>query len=446
MAHVLPFRGIVYNKEKIADISLVTSPPYDVISERAKQRYYEKHPYNIIQLELGDEGLGKDRYKYSADKLDEWLRDGILIRADKPAFYFYKIDFSLNGKIRKQRKGFIGLCKLEEFGKGMIFPHERIHQAQKDDRLNLLRTCKANLSQIFSLYSDPSQKVNSLFERYIQKPPLFDFYDVEEDIHHKLWEVYDRELFSQIREIMETKTILIADGHHRYEASLEYKKEMEKEYKSITGREPFNYTMMYFCPLEDEGLVILPSHRLIYNLKNFNPREFEKELNRYFIKTDVQFSPENESTRFNEFYDFLKVEGLKGNVFGLYINGNSYLSLLRLKEELNIASIMGDGIPAVLQKLDVIILHRFIIEQLLGINEKDQDQNHIRIIKNHVRAFELVKEGRFQMVFFLNPPRVEEIKEVASEGEIMPQKSTFFYPKLPTGLVINKLNSILDEF
>lgn len=446
MAEVIPFRGITYNKEKIGNISLVISPPYDVISEKAKQKYYEKHPYNIIRLELGDESLGKDRYKSSARYLEEWLKNGILLRAPKPAFYFYRIDFSLNGENRKQRNGFIGLCRLEEFGKGMIFPHEKIHQAQKEDRLNLLKTCKANFSQIFSLYSDPEKKVNSLFERYTYRPPLFDYYDAEEDIYHKLWEVSDREVFSQVREIMETKTLLIADGHHRYEASLEYKKEMEKEYKNLTGRKPFNYTMMYFCPIEDEGLVILPSHRLIFNIQNFNSKEFEDELKRYFTKIDIPFSPENESIRVNEFFNSLKIEGLKGNVFGLYINGNSFLSILRLKNELNVASIIGDGIPTVLQKLDVIILHRFVIEQLLGIKEEDQNQNHIRIIKNHHRAFELVKEGKFQMVFFLNPPKVEEIKDVASEGEIMPQKSTFFYPKLPTGLVINKLNEILDDF
>lgn len=446
MAHVIPFCGIIFNHEKIGDISLVISPPYDVISEKAKQRYYEKHPYNIIRLELGDERLGKDRYKVSARYLDEWLKNGILIKLHEPAFYFYQIDFSLNKGKRKQRKGFIGLCKLEEFGKGMVFPHERIHQAQKEDRLNLLRTCKANFSQIFSLYSDPERKINSLFEKYIHKPPLFDYYDAEEDIYHKLWAINERELLLQVKELMESKTLLIADGHHRYEASLAYKKEMEKEYKSLTGMEPFSFTMMYFCPIEDEGLVILPSHRLIYNLKKFNSKEFEDELKKYFTKIDFTFTQENELGKFNEFFEFLEVEGSKGNVLGLYIHGNSYLSLLRLKNELNIASIVGDCVPMVLQKLDVIILHRFVIEQLLGIKEKDQDQNHIRIIKNHRRAFELVKEGKFQIVFFLNPPKVEEIKEVASEGEIMPQKSTFFYPKLPTGLIINKLNNRLDEF
>jgi uncharacterized protein (DUF1015 family) len=448
MADVIPFRGIIYNIQKIGDLSLVTSPPYDVISEKAKQRYYEKHPYNVIRLELGDENLSKDRYYSSLFYLEEWLRNGILIRENEPAFYFYQIDFPLNGMKWKRRRGFIGLCKLEEFGKGMIFPHERIHQAQKEDRLNILRICQANFSQIFSLYSDPNQIINSLFEDYTHNPPLFDYYNDEEKIHHKLWSIKDRELFLKVRKMMEPKALLIADGHHRYEAALAYKKEMEKKFPLSTGNEPFYYTMMYFCPIEDEGLVILPSHRLIFNLSTFNPNEFEIELQKYFIKRDIHFSHENELAKLEEFFEILKRDDSKGNVFGLYINGNSHFSLLYLKNELNISSLVGNCLPSVLQKLDVMILHRFVIEQLLGIKEKDQDQNHIRIIKNHNRAFELVKKGNFQMVFFLNPPKVEEIKEVASEGEIMPQKSTFFYPKIPTGLVINKffLNETINEF
>jgi uncharacterized protein (DUF1015 family) len=442
MADVIPFRGLIYDLKKVGDLSLVTAPPYDVISEKAMPKYYAKHPYNVIRLELGDDAPGQDRYHLCNKYLNDWGKKGILIREKEPAFYFYQVNFPLNEREWKVRQGFIGLCRLEEFGKGLILPHERIHEPQKEDRLKVLKSCQANFSQIFSLYSDPEQAINSLFDKSLKQSPLFDYSD-EDLIHHRLWSIKDRNLFPRVRENMKEKILFIADGHHRYEAALAYKKEMERRSSLITGKEPFHYTMMYFCAFEDDGLIILPSHRLIFNLPHFNRIHFESKLQRYFEKIDIPFHPENEQTKRIEFLKALEKEGRRGNVFGLYIQGNDYYTLLHFKKELDLPSMIGRNVPAVLQKLDVIILHRVVLEQLLGIPEKDQDQNRIRIIKNHHRAIDLVTNGKFQMVFLLNPPRVEEVHEVASEGEIMPQKSTFFYPKLPTGLVINKM--ISDE-
>jgi uncharacterized protein (DUF1015 family) len=203
---------------------------------------------------------------------------------------------------------------------------------------------------------------------------------------------------------------------------------------------------MYFCPFEDEGLTIRPSHRLIFNLSRFDRIDFESELQKYFQKEDYPFTPQNESAKKTEFLQKLE-EAARGNALGLYIQGNNYYTLLHLKGGLDLPAIMGKNIPTVLQKLDVIILHRLILDQLLGIKEKDQDQRRIQIIKDGQRAIDLVREGRFQMAFLLNPPKVEEVQEVASERKFMPQKSTFFYPKLPTGLVINKIveDEIIDE-
>jgi uncharacterized protein (DUF1015 family) len=440
MADVLPFQGLVYDLKKVGDLSLVTAPPYDVISDKAMPKYYAKHPYNVIRLELGDDVSGQDRYHLCTKYFNDWERKGILIREKEPAFYFYQVDFPLNEREWKVRQGFIGLCRLEEFGKGLILPHERIHEAQKQDRLMVLKSCQANFSQVFSLFSDPEQAINSLFKKFLKQSPLFDYSD-EDLIHHRLWSVKDRNLFLQVRENMKEKTLFIADGHHRYEAALAYKKEMERKLSPLTGKEPFHYTMMYFCAFEDEGLTILPSHRLIFNLPHFNRIHFESELQKYFKRIDIPFHPENDQIKRIEFLMALEKEGERGNVFGLYIQGNDYYTLLHFRKELDLPFMVGRNIPAVLQKLDVIILHRFVLEQLLGIGEKDQDSNRIRIIKNHHRAIDLVRNGKFQMVFLLNPPKVEEVQEVASEGETMPQKSTFFYPKLPTGLVINKIIS-----
>lgn len=440
MADVLPFRGLIYDLKKVGDLSSVTTPPYDVISQKAKPKYFAKHPYNIIRLELGDESLGQDRYRLCARYFNDWEKRKILIREKEPAFYFYQVDFPSVAEERRVRQGFIGLCRIEEFEKGKILPHERIHEEQKEDRLKLLKACQANFSQIFSLYSDPQQSLNSLFEKFLTQPPIFDYFN-DDHIRHRLWSIKDRSLLYQVREEMKEKILFIADGHHRYEAALAYKKGMERKSSPWTGRELFHYTMMYFCPFEDEGLTILPSHRLIFNLSQFDRTHFELELQKYFQKKDYPFNPKNEPTKRIEFLKVLEKEWKRGNVFGLYIQGNNHYTLLHFKKGLDLPSMIGRYIPAVLQKLDVIILHRFLLEQLLGIEEKDQDQNRIRIIKDHHHAIDLVRKGKFQMAFLLNPTKVEEVQKVASEGEFMPQKSTFFYPKLPTGLVINKIAS-----
>ena len=436
MAEILPFRGLIYDLKKVGDLSLVTAPPYDVISEKAKPEYYAKHPYNVIRLELGDGSSDQCRYSLCAQYFDDWERRGILIRERDPAFYYYRVDFLLNEGRRRTRRGFIGLCRLEEFEKGMILPHEQIHEEQKEDRLRVLKACQANLSQIFSLYSDPDSTINSVFERYTTQPPLFSYCD-EKNIRHTVWSFKDRSLLHQVKERMKEKILFIADGHHRFEAALAYKREMETK-SPPTGKESFHYTMMYFCPFEDEGLTILPSHRLIFNLSSFDRIDFESELQKYFQKTDYPFTPENESAKRTEFLQKLE-EAARGNALGLYMQGNNHYTLLHLKKGVDLPAMMGRNIPAVLQKLDVIILHRFILDQLLGIEEKDQDQRRIQIIKNAQRAIDLVREGKFQIAFLLNPPKVEEVQEVASVREFMPQKSTFFYPKLPTGLVINKI-------
>jgi uncharacterized protein (DUF1015 family) len=271
MADIIPFRGLIYDLTQVGDLSLVTAPPYDVISEKAMPKYYASHPQNVIRLELGDLSSPRD-YRLCGQYFMDWEKQGILVREKEPAFYFYQVDFPLDGKERKIRQGFIGLCRLEEFGKGMIFPHERIHEEQKEDRLKVLKACRANLSQIFSLYPDADQRINALFQKYLDRPPLFDYVNGE-NTRHTLWSIKDRDLLHQVREEMREKPLFIADGHHRYEAALAYKREMETTSPSA-GNALYHYAMMYFCPFEDEGLNILPSHRLIFNLPRFNRIDF----------------------------------------------------------------------------------------------------------------------------------------------------------------------------
>ena len=432
MADILPFRGLIYNSKKVGDLSSVTAPPYDVISRKAAPGYFKKHPYNVIRLELGDPSLGPDRYRRCASYFRKWEQKGILIPEEEPAYYFYRVDFPMDKGERKTRRGFIGLCRLEAFGNGMIFPHERTHEDQKRDRLKVLEACGANVSPIFSLYSDPFQTINGLFEKALPPSPLFNYVDGHH-LRHSLWSVRDPKLLRNIRERMRDKAVFIADGHHRYEAALAYRDE------NPTCGDPFQYVMMYFCPFEDEGLLILPSHRLIFNLPHFDRISFEADLRKYFHVTAFPFLPENEHEKRREFFQALESEGSRGKVFGVFIHGNDHYTLLKVKKGSSLLSRIQRDLPAVLQKLDVMILHRCILEGLLGIPEEEQNQSHIRIVKNQNRAIDLVERGSFQLAFLLNPPKIEEVQEVASKGKVMPQKSTFFYPKLPTGLVINKV-------
>lgn len=446
MAYILPFKGIIYNSEKIKDIRDVVAPPYDVISPEEQDRLYKRHKNNVVRLILGKDSENDDpannRYTRARDYLESWQRDSILIKDNFPSIYIYAQEYHMGeaeGFEKKKRVGFIALSKLEDFGEGGIYPHENTLSKPKEDRLMLIRACNTNFSPIFGLFTDKTKRIDSVFNDYMRQPPLYDLVD-DIGVRHTLWVISEKRVIEIIIKEMAYKQIFIADGHHRYETAINYRNEMRSRSKAFTGNEPYNFVMMYFTNTVSGGLSILPTHRLINNLTNFNKETIIEKIREFFDIEIFSFSNDKEEkkTRLKLFSE-MKERGERTKVFGMYCGNSSYL-LLTLKDEGILNEFIMDSRPAIWKRLDVIVLHTLLIESVLGIGEKSlAEQKNITYTINTIEAIKGVREGKYQMVLFLNPTRIEDVQTVATAGEKMPQKSTFFYPKLITGLVMNKL-------
>lgn len=439
MAIIAPFRGILYNPEKIGDMSGVVAPPYDVISPEGQERLYQKSDYNIVRLDFGKENPSdnqdNNRYTRAATDFKAWQEAGIIARDEIPAIYTYEQDYRLKDGTIKTRKGFMSLVRLEELDSGVILPHERTLSGPKTDRLNLTRACSANFSPIFSLYSDPDKRTSRLLSGETKASPIVNIRD-EDGISHRLWRVTGEEVISGLVKEMSDKSIFIADGHHRYETALNYRNEMREKHPNYTGKEGFNFTLMYFSNMDDEGLTVFPTHRLIYGVKGFDPAAFEERLSENFeIERFPQpFTEENLVKRLRE-------KGTNNHSFGVYSGGWDHAAVITLRNEGIMDELVHEHSRAY-RRLDVTILHTLIIERILGISKESQERKeNIEYIQDEVEGLSRVKEGKRQILFILNPTKVSEVEEVARAMDKMPQKSTYFYPKLLTGLVINMIEA-----
>lgn len=445
MATVAPFRGIRYNPEKVKSLSDVVTPPYDVIDPAAQDRYYRRHPNNIIRLEYGKvlEGDGPDssRYTRAASDYAAWLEEKVLAPEKEPAFYLYEQEFTAGG-IKRVRTGFFCAVKLEPYEKGVVLPHEETLPKHKADRLELMRACRANFSPIFSLYADRELAViRTLRESAGDRPPDAACADECDEIH-RLWVISDQSAVITARKIMDEKRIFIADGHHRYETALNYR--AERLACGGGGSGACNYVMMTLVNLYDPGLVVLPTHRLVRSAAGDDVSSLIKRIEEDFSLEEFPLSPGMEN--FNKFLDHMARRGAgtagdlrHRHVFGIYTGGGR-LFTASLKNEDQLAKLMpGDKSPA-WQGLDVSVLHSLIIEKYMGIGRELLARgDHITYTREEKGALRAVDRGDCQVALFLNPTLVEEVTEVAANGEKMPQKSTYFYPKVITGLVLNSL-------
>jgi uncharacterized protein (DUF1015 family) len=422
-----------YNPQKVADLALVATPPYDVISSEEAQRYRDRHPYNIIRLILPKGEGGVDRYQEAAHYMQAWEKEGILIRDTKPSLYPYRQVFtSPSGEIR-QRNGLISLTKLEPFGQGSVVPHEGTSPKPVEDRLSLMEACGANLSQVFALYSDPAGVVEERLAPIWTSSPRYEFRD-DDGIIHRLWHVDDRTVIAAVANAMKDMTLLIADGHHRYKTAIMYRDRMRKLYPSYTERSPFEYTMLYLTPIEGEGLLILPTHRLVSPQEPFDVDGFHTALKKYFSFTVFAFDDAGGEKRARkDFFKALDTRNHDRYTFGLYIGSEKRYIQLILNDKVNVSELLG-VYPEVLQELDVTLLDSFILKGLLKV-----DQEAVGLSKGRNEALEEVHQGRYSAAFLLNPPSIQQVKRVVNAGEVMPRKTTFFYPKVATGLVIYKI-------
>ncbi len=451
MADVVPFRGILYNPEKVGDVAKVTAPPYDVISPDLQEELYKRHPNNIVRLILGrtspQDRPGSDRYSRAGDELRKWIDEGVLVRDPKPALYVYAQTYEVQG-IRRTRKGFIALSRLEEFGKGRVHAHEKTLSGPKADRLRLMEACRANLSCIFSLYSEPEgvepeKRLGALVDSCMDTEPLIEVTD-DDGVENMLWRVTDPEIIKRISSSMEGKTLFIADGHHRYETAVNYMRLMRERKKDFTGREPFNYVMMYFSDIDDKGLVVMPTHRVVHGLKGFDAGAMLEALKDFFEIDAIAFDSGSEKEAREELYRRMDALAPEATVFGLYIRGRDAYYLLRLKRDASGNDLLGESVPEVFRDLDVTVLHSLVLERILNITaEAQRKQENLFYVKGRDRALEECRNRHAQLVFLMNPTKIEQVKKVAEAGLVMPQKSTYFYPKLLSGLVINPLD--MDE-
>lgn len=432
---IAPFRGVRYNLEKIGNLWAVVAPPYDVISPEARERYYARHEHNIIRLILGKELPGDDegynQYTRASLFLRQWQEEGVLVQDPIPSLYLYEQRFvhPRTGQ-ELRRRGVIALVKLEPFGSGVVFPHERTLAGPKQDRLLLIRACQANLSPVFAFYPDLVEPVSEVFQEEAEKAPAAELLD-EEGVGHRLWLLQDREKIRKIAEVLEGQKLFIADGHHRYETALRFRDESlatDPSPPSLKARKLYNYVMTALVSAHDPGLVILPTHRLIRAIPYRTTDTLLEELHRHFQVEVRRLKEGEEGESVGALLEEMGRLGQKHHVVGMYDGGTSFY-LLTVRDE----SFPGSRSLW----LDVMVLHSFVLENLLGLAPSDE---RIAYTRDEREAIHLVMAGRYRLAFFLNPLKVADVQAAAESQERLPPKSTFFYPKLLSGLVIHQFD------
>lgn len=458
MARILPFRAYHFDPQKVGDLSAVVTQPYDKIDTKAQEEYYRRHPYNIVRVTKGKDEPGdteqKNKYTRAAAFLNDWITKGVLVRDTEPAIYAYFQTFKTPDGEEKVRKGFVALGVLEEFGKGGVHAHEHTLAKPKQDRLNLTRATHATTGHIFMLYSDKKMTINKLLDEEAQsRPPDLTATD-DYGAKHDVWRITDKTKIDKIVKDMAERELFIADGHHRYETALNFREEMKKSGARWTGTETPDSRMMTFVNMEDEGLVILPTHRLIHGLSNFDFQSFRRSLEKHFEVKEYPFAGVSSSTvscasagdSFEErarveMLEDLRIEGQEAHVFGLAAKGVASYFLLVLKDVKVMDSLITEKRSTAWKRLDVSILHSLILESMLGIDKKKLEaQENVEYVRYVEEALDGVRTGKYQLAFLMNPTKLSEVREIASKGERMPQKSTDFFPKLLSGLLINKMN------
>lgn len=436
MAKIYPFKGILYNKKKIKNLSKVMSPPYDVISPEMQEEYYNLSDFNIIKLILGKEFPGDTQYnnKYvrAAASFEGWLRHSILVQDEKPSLYVYEQKFSHGGK-KWVRTGFFALMRIEDGGRGRLYPHEETLMAPKLDRIELIRATHTNFDGIFTLFQDEDEKIFKLLRQTMRRKPVIEAKDPSKVVH-KLWRLDSRPLINKIMREMRDKSTFIADGHHRFEAAIRFKNEMKERNTKFSEDDSYNHVMVYFTPAGSNGLLVLPIHRMVKPIAHLEINSFEEELKNYFEVNMFPYSKRSEpAVRKKVLKEQEKTAARHSFVMG--IKGVPRYYLLVLKSEDLVDVLLEEEKPAAFKHLDVTILHTIVMKKILDISSEEQ----INYAKNVDEAVTGLLSGPYQIVFLLNPTRVSDILEIAGKSEKMPQKSTFFYPKLLSGMVINKI-------
>jgi len=434
MMEVSPFRGICYNQGIVGDLARVLCPPYDVINSAQQKLYYKESSYNAIRLEFPTESpeTTGDRYQRAAITFQQWLKHGILQIDRVPSFYLHDHRFEYSGK-KRVRRGLIARVKLEPWGKG-IYPHEETFSKAKSDRLQLMQACRANFSPLLSLYQGSERKIASILSEASQAKPMIETSVLSPSIGggqdeggeaHTLWAITEPEIKRELSQFLSSQPLYIADGHHRYETALNYQQERAKE-QFLTGKGAFNYVLMELVDFSDPGLVVLPLHRLVRGVESSVLVGLEDQLRNFFVLESVPLEAGGLDSSGLSTDSCLRILGLQPGS----------MVILKRRQDISLEDMMPGNRPQAYREFDVSILNHIILDKMLGLTSKEK----VAYTVDLKEAYQQIKEGEYQLAFLLNPPQPEMVKAVADAQDRMPSKSTYFYPKLPAGLIINPLD------
>ena len=427
MPIISPFRALSYAPHLRGELEHLIAPPYDVISEDRRTSIAARHPNNIVHLDLPEGNSGADRYQVAAGLLNGWIDDRVMVRDSTPAFYVCRQRFRTPLGDERSRCGFFARVRLEPFGNGAVMPHERTLDRPRLDRQRLLEATRTHLSAVFLLHPDPDGRVADMMRAAAESPGGHEVRDADGTIS-RLTQVEEAATIATLEAQLRDEWALIADGHHRYEASLAYREERRR-----AGNKDADHLLAFFCSLKDPGLAIFPIHRLVHSLEDFDAGRFRRSLDRFFSMRRIDSQ--------EELIRAVDEGSGRAGVYGLLVKGELGGWLLEWKEGVGQDEPVMASVPPPLRRLDVILLHRLVFETILGITPDAQArQTNLDYAKDVRELFRRMDEGPARIGFLVNPTRMEQVLEVTRQGLRLPQKSTYFHPKVPTGLVLDSLD------
>ena len=437
---VRPFRALHYDPEKIDDIGLCLTQPYDVISPQQQDSYYAQHPYNVIRLILNKQQSGdneKDNpYTRAKTRLAEWRTEGVIRETGRPSFWVYEQSFDIAEIGRKKVKGFIGLVRLQDYEERKILAHEKIMTRPLADRVNLMRTTETQFEYIWSIYQDKAYVIDNILDETETQEPIIDFYEESTLVHHRMWRLLNPEKCRVISQTMEHLTIYIADGHHRYQAMLNIRDEMRQRYPDAGPDAPWEFIMMFLVNSEHEGLTVLPTYRTLHNLQFSNLSELHLSILEHFHVKSYSFNAGNEGEARKRWLRDLRDVESGVHKFGALITKLNRYFLITLKDSEAYEEMVDIPYSSEWKLLDVNILNTLILQRIVGLTEGELSaQTNVAYTKDLAEALESVRSGSMQVALILNATRLADIITIAENDERMPRKSTHFYPKPLSGLL-----------
>jgi uncharacterized protein (DUF1015 family) len=443
---VRPFSAEHFNTEKVGEIGMCLSRPYDVINPQEQDVYYQRHPNNVVRLILNKKEPGDgdehNRYTRARDFLADWRRRQIIISYKEPSFWVYEQEFEAEGLPRRKVSGFIGLVRLQDYGSGRILPHENVIREPLEDRIRLTRTTHTQFEYIWGVHPDADRVVDGMLDRSDRSEPVLDHTEKTTQVRHCLWRLTDRRQCAAIAEEVCAQKIYIADGHHRYQTMLTIRDELREKYPDAGPDAPWEFIMMYLVSANHEGLTTLPTHRMLKDLPPVTEETLRRAVNLGFHVRTYSYGEDNEIEAREAWLRELRSAEPRDHKFGVALHGANTYYLLAIDEKKAVRLVASEEGSLTLRLLDVSLLRSIIFQQVLGL-AADQIKPQVTVHYTYLvkTALDRIHSGEMQAGFFLNKTNLDEIMAVADNREKMPQKSTYFYPKPLSGLVFYNMNN-----